>query len=246
MNKIRNIYISYWFHELDYNPAKKVFELQKEIESIIDLPIRYNSDEVLRNIGMPRIEGQSSDMKYWFTMSLVNAFFSINIKENLDNDEIILLINNNIQLFYDILKEIYDVHIIYSSIKLEYVDEDKHEEQLIKLLGLSNNQKYEDLSFKRGIIKNDYYINYILTYSKEYNFDLTNDENLTSQDLFDRSMLTSLSKAKLHKEFLLTVIEINDRYIYNVDASHETSKDDLRGMIMELKDILKNKLYNEI
>ena len=56
-------------------------------------------------------------------------------------------------------------------------------------------------------------------------------------------MVTSLSNAVINKEYLLTVIEINDRYSYNKDATHETNKDDLRGMIMELKEILNKKLY---
>ena len=59
-------------------------------------------------------------------------------------------------------------------------------------------------------------------------------------------MLTSISDAKLCKEFLLAIIEINDRYAYNIDNNHETSKDIIRGMIIELKDILSNKLYNKL
>ena len=105
MNKIKNIYINYWFSEMDYNPAKHVNELEKEIKSIIDTPIMYNNTNQLNNISMPRIEGISKDNKYFFTMSLINALLSINIDEDISKDQAILLINNNVQLFYDILKK---------------------------------------------------------------------------------------------------------------------------------------------
>ena len=246
MNKIKNIYLSYWFNELDYNPSNKVNDLKDELNSIIDAPLMYNKDDSLKNISVPRIQGMSSDKKYLFTMSLVNAFLSINFNDSIDMDEAILLINNNIQLLYDILKNIYEVHIIYSSIKIEMIDEEiDAKSHLVKLLNLSDNN-YEDLSFKRGMIKDEYYINYILTYSKEYNFNVKTSGEVIEQDLFDRSMLTSLSEAKLVKDFLLTVVEINDRFAYNHDKNHETKKDDIRGMIIELKEILNKEKYYEI
>ena len=243
MNKIKNIYLSYWFSELDYNPSDKIKELEEELKSVIDEPIMFNDDQQLNNISIPRIQGISKDKKYLFTMSLVNAFLSININEDISDDEAILLINNNIQLFYDILKNVYNIRVLYTSIKIEMFDENKScKNKLIKLFNLSKDN-YEDLSFKRGIIKDDYYINYILTYAKEYNFNVSRDDKTTEQDLFDRSMLTSLSEATLNKEFLLTVIEINDRYAYNKDKDYETSKDNIRGMIIELKEIIKKELY---
>ena len=244
MNKIKSIYISYWFHELSFNPSNKIDILEKELTSIIDTPIIYNPDNSFKNISIPRIEGLSRDKKYLFTMSLVNAMLSINVNNDLDDDEILLLINSNSQLFYDILKNIYNIDIIYTSFKLEFVDENKKsKEKLVRLLNLSNNN-YEDLSFKRGIIKDDYYLNYLLVYSKEYNFNVkNNDGEVIEQDLFDRSMITSISEAKFKREYLLTIIEINDRYAYNVNKDHRTSKEDLRGMIIELKDILNNKLF---
>ena len=243
MNKIKNIYISYWFSELNYNPSNHVNELEEEVRSIIDEPLMYNDDKLLNNISIPRIQGMSSDKKYFFTMSLVNCFLSINIMEDISYDDAILLINNNIQLFYDILKRVYDVKILYSSIKLDLVDESSTSKQkLIKLLDLSK-ENYEDLSFKRGIIRDDYYINYNFSYNKEYNFNVSRQDNTTEQDLFDRSMITSLSEAKLNKEFLLTIVEINDRYAYNKDKNYESNKDSIRGMIIEIKDILNKELY---
>ncbi len=245
MNKIKNIFLSYWYNELDFNPSNKVYELEDEIKSIIDTPIMYTDDKKLKNISIPRIQGISSDKRYLFTMSLINAFLSIHLNEGIDMDEAILLINNNMQLFYDVLKNIYDIHIVYSSVKVEMFDEDNAKEKIVKLLNLSNDN-YEDLSFKRGVIQDEYYINYVLAYSKEYNFSVKSSTDAVEQDLYDRSMITSLSEAKLNKEFLLTVVEINDRYAYNLNANHETKKDDIRGMVIELKEILKKEKYYEI
>lgn len=246
MNKIKNIYISYWFHELEENPSSKVFELEEEIKSIINEPLMYNDDKSHHNMGIPRIQGISKDKKYLFTMSLINAILSININEDIDNDDAILLINNNIQLFYDIIKKVYGIKIIYSSIKIEMInDEKKIKDKLIKNFNLSNNN-YENMSFKRGFIKNNYYINYIHDYSTEYNFNFDNKENILENDLFNKSMITSLEDAVFNKAYLLIVIEINDRYSYNINRDYETKKDDLRGMIIEIKDILNNKLYDSI
>ena len=245
MNKINSICISFWFKELSNNPSNKVNELEEEVHSILDMPMMYNDKLGNSNISIPRIQGMSKDKKYFFTMSLVNAFLSINFPDSISTDEAILLINNNMQLFYDILKNIYDVHIVYSSIKIELIDSKSKKDKIVKLFNLSAND-YEDLSIKRGIIKDDYYVNYILTYTKEYNFNFKNEGNIIEQDLFDRSMITSISEAKLNKDFLLTVVEVNDRYAFNRDKTHETSKDDIRGMVIEIKEILNNELYNKV
>ena len=245
MNKINSICISFWFKELSNNPSNKVNELEEEVHSILDMPMMYNDQLGNSNISIPRIQGMSKDKKYFFTMSLVNAFLSINFPDSISTDEAILLINNNMQLFYDILKNIYDVHIVYSSIKIELIDSKSKKDKIVKLFNLSAND-YEDLSIKRGIIKDDYYVNYILTYTKEYNFNFKNEGNIIEQDLFDRSMITSISEAKLNKDFLLTVVEVNDRYAFNRDKTHETSKDDIRGMVIEIKEILNNELYNKV
>lgn len=246
MNKIKTIYLSYWFPELNENPSKKVYELEDEIKSIINEPLMYNEDDSKLNLIIPRIQGMSKDKKYMFTVSLINAILSVNINENIDIDEAILLINNNIQLFYDIIKRIYDVKIVYSSIKIEMVDESKNvKDKLISTLKLTGNN-YENASLKRGFIKDNYYINYILEYATEYNFNFETPNKLSEEDLFNKSMVTSLSEAGANKDYLLTVVEINDRYSYNIDKNHETGKDDLRGMIIEIKNILNNKLYDEI
>jgi hypothetical protein len=240
MNKIKNIYLSYWFSELKDNPSKKVFELEDEIRSIINEPLMYNEDDNHTNLIIPRIQGISTDKKYLFTVSYINAILSINV-DNISIDEAILLINNNIQLFYDIIKKIFGVKILYSSIKVEMIDENKKtKDKLIKALKLVD-KKYENLTMKQGFIKDNYYINYIMEFSCEYNFNFK--EQYSEEDLFNKSMVTSLSEAKLNKEYLYTVIEINDRYSYNQDSNYETNKDELRGMIMELKEILTKELY---
>ncbi len=245
MNKIKNIYISYWFHELEENPSKKVYELEDEIRSIINEPLMYNNEDKHDNIIIPRIQGMSSDKKYYFTMSLINAILSINITEDIDIDEVILLINNNIQLFYDIIKRLYNIKIIYSSIKVEMMNEDKKiKKEFINKLKL-NQKDYENISLKEGFIKGNYYINYVFECSTEYNFNFDNINELTEEDLFNKSMVTSLSDAETNKEYLYTIVEVNDRYSYNRDPNYETSKDELRGMIMEIKELLTKESFWE-
>ena len=99
MNKIKTIYLSYWFHELETNPASKVYELEDEVRSIINEPLMFSEDNNKLNLIIPRVQGMSKDKKYLLTFSYINAILSINV------DEVILLINNNFQLFYDIIKK---------------------------------------------------------------------------------------------------------------------------------------------
>lgn len=243
MNKIKNIFISYWFKELDYNPVSKVGELENEISSVINAPLMYNAEMPNNNIAIPRVQGISKDNKYLFTMSLINSILSININEDIDIDEAILLINSNVQLFYDIIKKVYDVKIVYTSIKVELINEEKKiKSKLLDKLKLTDNN-HENLTLREGIIKDNYYINYVLEYSSEYNFDIEHTEKLSEEDLFNKTMVTSLSDAHLNRKYLLITAEINDRYSFNLDNKHETGKEDIRGMILELKDILKNELY---
>ena len=216
MNKIKTIYLSYWFKELDTNPAKKVFELEDEIKSIINEPLMYNEEDNKLNMIIPRIQGMSKDKKYLFTVSYINAILSININEDIDTDEVILLINNNLQLFYDIVKRIFDVKIVYSSIKIEMIDESKNvKNKLINTLKLSGNN-YENASLKRGFIKDNYYINYIIDYGVEYNFNFDNIDKLSEEDLFNKSMVTSLTEATANKDYLL---KHNKNNIYSMQKN---------------------------
>lgn len=243
MNKIRNIYISYWFHELDNNPSKKVYELEEEVRSIINEPLMFNEDNKRDNLIIPRVQGMSTDKKYLLTVSYINAVLSISV-DDIDIDEAILLINNNIQLFYDIIKRVYGVKIIYSSIKVEMIDDTKKaKKKLMDTLKITK-KNLENFTIKQGFIKDNYYYNYILEYSTEYNFNFSN--NVSEEDLFNKSMITSLKDAEFNREYLFIVVEINDRYSYNLDPNYESCKDDLRGLIMELKEILTKELYWDI
>ena len=243
---IQNFVISYWFKKLSYNPKEKIDNLADSIKTIIDTPLLYNNEDVKRMIGMPRIEGISENKESFFSMSLINATLRCEIRNPLDEDEIVLMINNYSQLFYDVLKDIYDIDIIYTSIKLDVViDNDNTIDFLANKFKLQE-ESYEDLSLKRGFIKDNYYINYILNSGKEYNFNVQKNDKSIDQDLFDQTMTISISEANLIKEYILAVIEVNDRYTFNQDANHRTKKDDIRGMILEIKDILKKDKYLEI
>lgn len=239
MQRVKSVGISYWFKKLNYNPCEKIKELEKELESLFHVNFLYNEEDCNSKFAMPRIQALSIDKSRFFSMSLINVNYVVEYKENRDIDEIILEINNNIQLLFDTLKEIYNLQIIYTSIKIEMVDECNDSiKKMCHKLNL-NSDNYESLSFKKGIIKDDYYINYSYDVCKEYNFNLESN-NLSGQDAFDSTMLISLSEAKKKKEYILFTLEINDRYIYNINANHETEKETIRGMIIELKDILKN------
>ena len=244
MDKIKNIIISYWFQELKINPKEKLSVLEQELSSVFDMPFMYNDENINHLISMPRVQVMTKDQKKLFQISLINANLSVNVAD-LDNDEVVLLINNYAQLFYDVIKNTFDTTIYYLSIKLEIVEDRKNCAKTLASRFFDDNLDYEDFSIKRGFVKDDYYINYILSSSRQFNFNVAKNENGLEQDVFDRTMITSLSCAELKSEFILKVIEINDRYAYNLDSNYQTSKDAVRGMIIEIKHILENKLYEK-
>ncbi len=242
--KINNVNISFWFKELNDNPQDKVVELKENLSSIIDNEFMYNDMPLKENIDIPRIQGKSLDNKFLFTMSLINSNLSIDVN-GLDNDEIILLINEDIQLIYDVLKELYDLSIVYTSIKLNCIDE-KDNRILHDKLKLDD--VYEDVSLKRvKKVDNAYYECIILTTTKEvnYNIQIEGNKKPIENDLYNRSMLISSSEADIGREYLDIFYEINDRLSYNLDKDYLTTKENIRGLVIEVKNFI-NKDMNKI
>ena len=236
-NKVQNIIISYWFKELDYNPSIKIKEIEDSFKNIIDMPFLFNEEKEGRLVGMPRIEGISKSKKYFFNMSLINATLIINCQ---DEEDILLTINNYLQLVFDILNDTYNVRILYTSVKLEMINEMRNSVNYLKEKYHVDDDNIEELNFKKGLVKDDYYINYYVSSSREYNFQISNTNGL-EKDIIDRSMLISLSEASLKREYVLTILEINDRYAFNQNKEYTTTKNSLRGMILQLQELLKEK-----
>jgi len=242
-NKVNKVIISYWFKELMINPISKIEELENSLNKMFNRPFMVNNMEVGYNLSIPRIQAINSDKTMLFTMSLVNANLSIHYNEEVSYDDIILMINENIQLFYDLLKEIYDVEIVYTSIKMELVKEEDNPCLYLKDKLNLEDMEYEDLSFKKVICKDDtYYINYMFNTGKEINFNIGVKGSVkpSQNDMFDRSMLISLSDADVTKRTFNTVVEVNDRLAFNNDGTYLTTKENIRGMISEFKEILNN------
>ena len=241
--KINSITINFWYKELLDSPSNKVFELEDNLNSLLHNHFMYSDMPSKENIDIPRVQCISDDKKIYFTMSLVSATLTINVSE-MDKDDIVLFVNENIQLLYDVLKDLYNIEIIYSSIKLEATKQDnKVIDKLVNKLSLSKDD-YEDLSFKEvKKVDDTYYECIVLNSSKEINFDIQVPvENPKENDLYTRSMLISTSEAKVGKVLLTVNYEINDRLSYNNDKDYLSTKESIRGLIIELKDFVEKRL----
>ena len=241
--KINSITINFWYKELLDSPSNKVFELEDNLNSLLHNHFMYSDMPSKENIDIPRVQCISDDKKIYFTMSLVSATLTINVSE-MDKDDIVLFVNENIQLLYDVLKDLYNIEIIYSSIKLEATKQDnKVIDKLVNKLSLSKDD-YEDLSFKEvKKVDDTYYECIVLNSSKEINFDIQVPvENPKENDLYTRSMLISTSEAKVGKVLLTVNYEINDRLSYNNDKEYLSTKESIRGLIIELKDFVEKRL----
>lgn len=143
MRKAKNIIICYWFKELENNPLDKIDELEKSLNNEFLRPF-YTKDMPLgMNISLPRIEGIDKDKISYFNISLINSCFTYQVNDDMDLDDIILYINSKAQLYFDVLKEVFNVDILYTSLKVEFVEENYDISSLVKLLKLKDDN-YED------------------------------------------------------------------------------------------------------
>ena len=186
---INNVTLCYTFSELDDNPIEKIDELQKNLDSVFHSQIMFNNN--LKNyydINIPRLQIISNDKKIHFMMSMMNVIININT-EGLDNDDVILEINEKVQFFFDLLKDLYHVDILYTSIKIELSGEQNDViEELTNKYHI--NEDCEDIYVKYvSKIDDSYYLCKIDNSSKEINFNiqLKNGVKASDNDMFLRT-----------------------------------------------------------
>lgn len=237
MKKIEKVVLCYFFDRLNYNPKDKIKELSDEVKSFFDDSFVFSNENIEHLFSMPRIQAISKDKKMLFQMSLINTIITFNVHE-MDMDDVILWINNHLQFFYDVLKNVYDVKILYSSLKIILLDEvDEPAKAIASKFKFDG--EFENLTVNRGYTIDDtYYINIFLNANKEYSYNFNRSEYMKENDLFDLTMITSLSKAELDKKYVMETIEVNDRLAFNNNSEYLSSKENLRGMILELKKII--------
>lgn len=237
--KTNNIIISYWFKPLDYNPISRIQELEKCLDDFIK-PCLVSNAPISHNLNIPRIQTTNKERKSFFSLSMINCIVNLNV-EGKDNDELILFINENMQLYMDILKDIFDIDIIYSSVKMEFQEKDIDANKfLIKKYDLKG-KDLEDINIKKVERVDDYYISYNICSGHEinYNFTISNQEDKpTDEDLYFRGMVTSVKDAVSETPILSVGIEINDRYAYNENPNFRSSKESIRGIVQELRKLL--------
>lgn len=240
MKKVEKVILCYFFDRIEYNPKDKIKELSDEVKSLFDESFVFSNEETNHLFSLPRIQAISKDKKLLFQMSLINANISFNALD-MDMDEVILWINNHLQLFFDVLKNVYNVKILYSSLKIVSVDEVDDDPAMVLSKRFCIEGKYENITFNRGYtIDNSYYVNILLNSNKEYNYNFSDvPKPVNEHDLFDLTMITSLSKAESSRKYILETIEINDRLAFNNNSEYVSNKESIRGMILELKKVIK-------
>lgn len=240
--KLKQAIITFWFRELEYNPICRINDLEDALVNYFNRPFLINNQEPFSYIGMPRIIANNEN-DYTFNMCLVNANLIINLHECNDYDEVNLKINELMQVVFDSLMKVYELDIIYSSIKIELFEIIKDKKSVQESLLISD-ENYEDFLLKNSICKdNKYYINKTVSVVKEVKVDikLPNNIQLNNDDIMIRSMLVSL-KGNMGIDINNKVIEINDRLSYNNDDKYLVKKDNIRDLLFEFREILKKEL----
>lgn len=237
--KYKHLNISLWFKELFINPGDKVLDLEESLNGYFNPPFMYEKETKNINIQQPRVIGINKEENKTFTMSLISASMDFNF--DLDNiDDLMLILNENIQVLYDTIVNNFETEILYSSIKVEMIEvvEDKYEyiKELIK-----DKKEIDDFLLKRGYSKDKYYINLTDAVNTELNYNINIPEGLVpnEQDMLARSMLISLSEAKIGNDIHGISFEMNNRYAYNKDKEFRINKDEIREFIYDVKQELK-------
>lgn len=243
--RVKQVVISFWYKEMEYNPISKVGMLEKELNNYFKAPFLINDKEPFINIGFPRIIAQGHDKKSIFNMTLVNANLNINYNNEVDIDDILLEINEKIQFLYDALKSIYELEILYASIKIETTNEVFNVLDLQKELINEKNNDIEDFTIKKTYKKDDkYYLNITKMLTKEVNIDIKLPKNIqiNEGDMITRSMLVSLEDGKVVGDILNNLFEVNNRLGYNNNSNYRVTKDEIRDLIFEFKMLINKEI----
>lgn len=240
---IEKVVLTFWFKELIENPTKKINDLENTIGSFYKKPFLVSQMDTLINLNIPRIVTESNDTEkslVTFNMTLCNSSLIIDNK-SLDNDELMMLVNEQFQFIYTELKKLYDLDVIYCSTKFVYTEKlsKKEKIELYKDLNLEDN--VEDFEIKKGFESNkEYYINRSDILSREIKVDLQLPKvQISPDDMHIRAMLVSTEESQLGDYIHTIEYEINDRLKYNLNKDYRVTSDDLRNLLFEFREIVK-------
>lgn len=227
---IKQVIVGFWFKELKENPLLKVKELENEFKDYFNIPLYINDMDISGNIAFPRI---ISNGEFSFKMSLINFYMEFNIN-SMDKDEVVLLVNKYLQYTYSVLKDIYNIEGLYSSIKVIYEDYD------INIKELKNNYNLKNPDLVDFVIKeNNEYQKYYLnkTYSVFRKITIPLEGNVKEEDLYAKTMITSIDNSN-YSEICNYEMEINDRLSFNKDPEYHITSDSLREIIFDFKQLI--------
>mgnify|MGYP004581100385 CR=1 FL=1 len=106
--KINSIEFSIWYKELTFNPIDKINDLEQALTSKFTTPFLVNNREPYVDIALPRIVGNNKENDTLFDMTLINLCYQRRYHDNVMMQDAIMEINENLQYFYDVLKDIYE------------------------------------------------------------------------------------------------------------------------------------------
>ncbi len=236
--KINSIEFSVWYKELTFNPIDKIKDLEQALTSKFTTPFLVNNREPYVDIALPRIVGNNKENDTLFDMTLINLCYQRRYHDNAMMQDAIMEINENLQYFYDVLKDIYDVDALFASIKVDVTFNNNFIDDIAKKYLKGSNNNIEDLVIKEGFNKDDkYYVNWTISANKEISYDITIQSGAKPNegDMFSRSMITSLKNARVGSSNKNICLEINDRLSYNNDDTYRLDKEKIRDLIYEFK-----------
>lgn len=232
--KIKNSTVTFWFHKQS-NIYKYVDTLNKILKTHF---FEFNIIDVPDNIepSIPRLNTISISNHSNIDISLINAKLNINFDANYDNDSNLCMsyLKEKILSVYESLNDC-AIPIVYVAIFINLEQKEKDAVEMINKKFLKN-EKFKNLN-EVGIrfsqkINNKFYENISLNNSKQVKLEKITESN-TAEIIIP---LISLNEASEIDEYLSISLEINDKYAFNLDCGHNTTKEDLLEMLNLIKE----------
>ncbi len=228
---IKNSIVTFWFEKQD-NITQLMDKLNNELNSdffpfnVVGVPINFDP-------GVPRMTTSSNGNHSLIEISLISYRLTTNFDDNFNKDpqKCIDYLKDKVTKAFELLKKL-DIKILYSAIfiTLEKKEKNPIEEISSKFLKNEDFSKSDEIGIRlTNVLENKYYKILSINNNKFIKYTIKTDEKKQKHEII--LPLLSLDSASDIEDYLITSVEINDKFAFNCDHTHNTSMEELNEML---------------
>ena len=228
--EIKNSAVTFWFNKQS-NPKMYVEDLNDALKEYF---FEFNTIAVPANIdpGIPRLNAVSSSNHSNLEMSLINMRLNTNFDDNFskDADKCLSYLKERANILFDVLTKKCEIPILFFAILINIEEKQENSSNILTTHFLKDVEKFDNMS-EVGIrlskeMDGKFYKNIVLSNVRQIKIDKIITANETEIIL----PLIPLNEASEIEEYLLTSLEVNDKYGFNSNKNYNTNKSDFDRM----------------